>query len=163
MTRAHRRRTYFVAAGLIAAMAVPAPASSARPGPLPTVIGKVLVGHSVDGRRIVTWHLGNPSSRTTAVVLGQMHGDEKAGIAVTRSMILGRPVAGINLWVIQTMNPDGNSADTRQNAHGVDLNRNWPHNWRHLSGRYYSGRHPLSEPETRAMRRFLLRVHPQLM
>lgn len=33
---------------------------------------------------------------------------------------------GIDLWVLDDLNPDGAAADTRQNAHGVDLNRKLP-------------------------------------
>ena len=65
------------------------------------------------------------------------------------------------MWVIASMNPDGYARHTRQNAHGVDLNRNFPTNWARLSGQYYSGPRPLSEPESRAVYRFLKRVHPR--
>ncbi|MDQ3629254.1 MAG: hypothetical protein M3419_10675 [Actinomycetota bacterium] len=62
-----------------------------------------------------------------------------------------------DVWVIPTMNPDGYAADNRNNARGVDLNRNWPTNWEQTST---SGSAPASEPETRAMRAFLKRVQP---
>jgi protein MpaA len=66
---------------------------------------------------------------------------------------------------VPTVNPDGLAAHRRQNAHGVDLNRNWPVGWVHY-GRpwdgYYSGPRPMSEPENRAMRAFILRVRPAL-
>jgi hypothetical protein len=42
----------------------------------------------------------------------------------------------------------------------VDLNRNFPVNWRKQYGRYYSGPAPASEPETRSVMRFLNGVDP---
>jgi murein peptide amidase A len=138
----------------------------ARPGsasaaPIP-VLGKRIIGYSVQHRPLVAYHLGNPAAKTTALLIGQMHGDEHAGVVVAGSLVHGSvSVEGINLWVVPTMNPDGDAAHTRQNAHHVDLNRNWPYRWRHLTGMYYSGTRPLSEPETRAMYRFLLHLRPK--
>ena len=158
--------------GLVASDREPARAT-ARPH---TVIGTKVLGRSVDGRKIIAYHLGNPHAKTRAVVLGQMHGDEHAGVVVARALIHGRPVTGIDLWVIPTMNPDGDAARTRANAHGVDLNRNWPQGWVRTRTRCYTGKHalsraggcnsghrPLSERETRAMYRFLRTIRPTLM
>lgn len=136
--------------------AAPAAAFTATP-----VISKQIIGYSVKHRPIVAYHLGDPSIRRTSVILGQMHGDEHAGVTLVRSILHGRSsVEGLNLWVIPTMNPDGDAAHTRQNAHHVDLNRNWPDHWARLTGYYYSGPKPLSEPETVAMYRFLKSLHP---
>jgi hypothetical protein len=147
------------AAAVVALGASPAAAFAPTP-----VIARKIIGFSVKHRPIVAYHLGNPNARTTAVILGQMHGDEHAGVVLAYSIIRGtRSVEGINLWVIPTMNPDGDAAHRRQNAHGVDLNRNWPRSWRHLTGQYYSGRRALSEPETRAMYDFLRRLRPKYL
>lgn len=151
------KRIWAVAALIAGSLVGSAPPAAAAP-----VLEARVLGYSVQHRAIVAYHLGNPRLRPVSLVIGQMHGDEHAGVRVARSIIrdAGR-LRGINLWVIPTMNPDGDAHRTRKNAHHVDLNRNWPHNWRPLTGQYYSGPHALSEPETRAVRRFLLAVRPR--
>ncbi|HZC28914.1 MAG TPA: M14 family metallopeptidase, partial [Gaiellaceae bacterium] len=67
---------------------------------------------------------------------------------------------GIDLWIVPDLNPDGRAANSRGNAHGVDLNRNFPYRWRPLHGVYESGPHPLSEPEARIAYRLILRIRP---
>src|SRR5579875_3042989 len=151
---------------LCAAAAVAERAEARRPGhevgTATPVLGKKVIGHSVRGRKIIAYHLGDPSAKRPVLILGQMHGDEPAGVTIAKSIIDGaKAVEGIDLWVIPTMNPDGFARGTRQNAHGVDLNRNWPNKWQRLKGEYYSGPRPLSEPETRAMYRFLKKLRPQ--
>jgi predicted deacylase len=126
----------------------------------PTVLGVRRIGTSVQGRAIRAFHLGDPSSHRTAIILGNMHGDEKAGIQVVDALRSGSPISGVDLWVVPTMNPDGVAHDTRVNAHGVDLNRNFGRHWVHLTGANYSGTGPWSEPETRAFRRFANDIHP---
>jgi hypothetical protein len=143
--------------------AVPGVGSAAARGSTPVIRSKLL-GHSVTGRPIVAYQLGNPYSRKKAVILGEMHGDEPAGVTLVRSILhQKRAVSGLDLWVVPTMNPDGYARHTRQNAHGGDLNRTGPHRWRHLTGEYYSGPHALSEPETRAMYAFLKWLRPQYL
>jgi protein MpaA len=69
--------------------------------------------------------------------------------------------AGVQLWLVTEMNPDGTAADTRQNGHGVDLNRNFPYRWQRITVPVYnSGRYPASEPETRAAMRLVRRIRP---
>jgi protein MpaA len=124
----------------------------------------VVVGHSVRGRAIVAYERGDPAAPVTLVV-GVIHGNEPAGLAVIRRLRTMALPAGLHLWLVPTVNPDGLAADTRQNAHGVDLNRNWPVDWKHNGvpwDGYYSGPRPMSEPENRAMRAFILRVKPAL-
>ena len=149
---------------VLLAPTAPTPAVAA-PGiePAKTVIGSRTLGRSVQGRPIRAYRLGEEKAGTRAVVLGSMHGNEKAGMAVVDSLRKGNPVHDIDLWVVPTINPDGVAADDRHNARGVDLNRNFPHQWAPLTGNYYSGPKPLSEPESRAFARFLNQVKPQFV
>ena len=124
----------------------------------------VVVGRSVRGRPIVAYERGDRSAPATLVV-GVIHGTEPAGLAVISRLRHMQLPAGVHLWLVPTVNPDGLATGTRQNAHGVDLNRNWPIAWKHNGvpwDGYYSGPRPLSEPENRAMRAFILRVKPAL-
>lgn len=144
-----------------APVARPTPPAAVAPSPRP--LRRVVLGYSVQHRPIVAYELGDPHARTTAVLIGQMHGDEPAGVAIARALLTGAPVRGIRLWVVPSINPDGSARGTRQNAHHVDLNRNWPVGWARLTGSYDSGPRPLSEPETRAVHRFLSRMRPSLL
>ena len=124
----------------------------------------VVVGRSVRGRPIVAYERGDRSAPATLVV-GVIHGTEPAGLAVISRLRHMQLPPGVHLWLVPTVNPDGLATGTRQNAHGVDLNRNWPTAWKHNGvpwDGYYSGPRPLSEPENRAMRAFILRVKPAL-
>ena len=95
------------------------------------------------------------------LVFGCIHGDETAGIAVADA--LGRQAPpDLDLWVVPDLNPDGVAAGTRQDAHRVDLNRNFPWRWRPLGGAYASGERPLSEREARIAHTLILRLHPHV-
>lgn len=138
--------------------AVPAPAAADRE---PTVVGKRVIGRSVEGRPIVAWRLGERRRGVpTVVLISTMHGNEPATRQILRALVDGQPVRDVDLWVVPTYNPDGLEAGTRKNARGVDLNRNYPYRWADLDGNYESGPRPASEPETRAMMRFLRAVRP---
>ena len=147
-----------VAAGLSlpAAPVVAAPAGDDRPA----VVEARTIGHSVKGRPIRAWRLGEPGKRRI-VLVSTMHGNEPHTRAILESLRDGRAVRGIDLWVIPTYNPDGLVRGTRRNARGVDLNRNFPYDWADLDGNYESGPRPASEPETRAVMAFLKQVDPR--
>jgi hypothetical protein len=155
-----------VAALVLTAPPTPASAATTTATAPPARQAQVsrVIGHSVRGRAIHAYYLGTPGATHVLLLLGQMHGDEHAGprtAAWVRAHVTPRP--GTGLWVVPTMNPDGNARNTRRNARGVDLNRNWPTSgWRHTrrGSLTYGGPRPASEPETRAMIRFLDQVRP---
>lgn len=121
-----------------------------------------MIGHSVKGQPIVTFESGPLDASLKVLVVGATHGDETAGMRIARRLIRGAPIHRVRLFVVPTINPDGVTAGTRGNAHGVDLNRNFPYRWRALTGGEYSGPGPLSEPESRAAYRFIRRIHPDV-
>jgi len=121
---------------------------------------QTLLGRSVDGRPIVAIESGDFDSARHLLVVGCIHGNETAGIAIADRLTRDSPPRELDLWIVPDLNPDGAVARTRGNAHGVDLNRNFPWRWRPLGGSYYSGPHPLSEPESRIAYRLISKLNP---
>lgn len=122
---------------------------------------RLVIGTSVQGRPIVGWTFGSDRARRKVLVVGCIHGDECAGLAIVSALMHTPVPKGVQLWLVPEMNPDGTTADTRQNAHGVDLNRNFPYRWQPIvDPTYYSGPDPASEPETRAAMRLVRRIRP---
>jgi protein MpaA len=148
---------------LIAMIAVAITVLGSIPGSAaPTVDERELLGESFEGRPIHVFHRGDPDD-IRVLVVGCIHGDECAGIRIARRLRIGRPRGFLDLWILPTLNPDGRSAHTRQNARGVDLNRNFPFRWRRgPRDRYYPGRRPASEPETRIAIRLIRRIEPDI-
>jgi murein peptide amidase A len=155
----------------LVAVAAGAVGSRAAAGPPATAATKQeLVGRSVQKRPITAVQIGDPAGSRVALVVGVIHGDERSGLRIVRAIKRAASrhasaLTGTQLWAIATVNPDGLRSHTRKNAHGVDLNRNYPYRWHggvpHSSG-YYPGPRPASEPETRAMMAFIRRIKPDL-
>jgi len=122
-------------------------------------------GRSVHDRPLLVYRRGAPAG-VSVLVIGVIHGDEQAGLAVVdllRTMDLSPKV---DLWLVPTMNPDGQAGGTRQNANGVDLNRNFPIRWsaNQLPGNWeYGGPSAASEPEVQAMVRLGNLIKPQIV
>ena len=156
-----RRLPALLAAALGVALAAPAPAATEQAAPAPRV---ERFGASVQGRPINAVRVGDPAAPRKVLVVGSIHGDEPAGRAIVdllRAAAAAPP--GAELLLVRNLNPDGLQRHTRQNAHGVDLNRNSSQGRRFLGGpgsRYYAGPRPFSEPETRAIRALILRERP---
>jgi N-acetylmuramoyl-L-alanine amidase len=150
-----------VAASLLAL----ATGGDARPAP-PAVPARVVeVGRSAHGRPIRARRIGAVGARINVLAVGSVHGDEPGGKAVMARLRRARPPRGVALWIVDDMNPDGSLARTRQNANGVDLNRNFPYRWRAMGVPFdhsYSGPGPGSEPETQAAMRLAERIRPRV-
>jgi murein peptide amidase A len=127
---------------------------------------RIVIGRSVRGRPIRAVRVGDPESERVALIVGVVHGDERAGLGITeRVRRMGRGVRGAQIWVIDNLNPDGTRMRTRKNARGVDLNRNFPHRWRGgvpPGSGYYPGRRAASEPETRAAMALIRKIRPDV-
>jgi murein peptide amidase A len=125
----------------------------------------LLLGRSEDGRAIRAVRVGPAGAAVRIVVVGCIHGNETAGMAITRQLRQLRPPANTALYLIDTLNPDGVARGTRQDARGVDLNRNFPGTWQplgHPGSVHYGGPRAASERETRIAVHLLQAVRPQV-
>lgn len=134
--------------------------------PIGPIAGEqVLFGRSVNGEPLVYVRRGDPQG-ARILVIGSIHGDEDDGIPIVDHLLDLEVPEGLELWLVRSMNPDGNIAQTRQNANGVDLNRNFPENWaplEELGDWQYSGPSAASEPETQAMVSLGEEIRPHLV
>jgi protein MpaA len=125
----------------------------------------IAIGMSVEGRPITATRRGDPEGRRV-LVFGVIHGDEQAGLQVV-SVLEELPVPdGIDLYLVDSMNPDGVANNTRGNANGVDLNRNFPYNWGPIGppgDGQYAGPAAASEPEAQAVVELIGALRPDLV
>jgi protein MpaA len=151
-------RSSVVLAGVLAITVLGSISASAAP----TVDERELLGESYEGRPIRVFHRGDPDE-IRVLVVGCIHGDECAAVRIANRLRNGLPRSFLDLWILPSLNPDGRAAHTRQNARDVDLNRNFPYRWRPgPRGRYYPGRRPASERETRIAMRLIERIEPDI-
>ncbi len=111
------------------------------------------VGTSVQGRDITLIRRGTAGG-TRVLLIGAIHGNEDAGVAIIDHLRTAPIPDGVELWMVPSINPDGQAMRIRHNANGVDLNRNFPHKWDWLAepGNWqYGGAGPASEPEVQTM------------
>lgn len=114
------------------------------------------------------------------LLIGGFHGDEYSSVSIVFKWlrILDKYHTGLFHWhIIPLLNPDGllQPHSTRMNAHGVDLNRNFPmpgwqeatrDYWLHTTNkslRHYPGPAPLSEPESWWLVNEIKTFHPDVI
>ncbi len=129
---------------------------------------KKTIGTSVNGSEIIAqsnFDLSIKPQKSFTLIIGGMHGNERAPVPMLENFIsqymetskITNPVS-----VITILNPDGYKTNTRFNAKGIDLNRNFPYNWSKESEEP-SGPSPLSEPESLALYKFILKYCPAII
>jgi protein MpaA len=125
----------------------------------------IVYGRSVEGRPLNAVVIGSGDNIT--LILGGIHGNELSSPGVVerlRGYLESHPalLAGNTVALVAHVNPDGDAAHTRANAHGVDLNRNFPTGWlpRRVGIALSPGRSPLSEPEGSALVKLVAQLKP---
>lgn len=147
------------------------------PTPLPPEGEAFSIGQSVEGKSLDVYRFG--SGPTVRVIIGAIHGGYEGNTATLVFLLrddlkngLFKVPDDVTLYLLPVFNPDGfydflDRPEGRANAHGVDLNRNWDSYWAAdwnrrgcFSYTYLTaGSAPFSEPETQALRDFLLDNH----
>ena len=113
-----------------------------------------VIGLTEMGRPMKLVHLGPVQSPLKVLITAGQHGDEAGGMEAVRGLLHaqgvfgGRTLPPIHIGVIAEANPDGSSGGRRENAKGLDLNRD------HLE---------LRAAETRAIHAFVRAWRPQVV
>ena len=121
-------------------------------------------GDSVLGAPLL-WFPAPAADSDSGLILAGTHGDENAAVATLSAAMRTLPDRLRRHHVVLAVNPDGCQLGLRANAHGVDLNRNFPAaNWQSGETVYRwnsaaeardvllsTGDLPGSEPETQAL------------
>jgi len=165
MTARPSRRTTVALLTTAAVALATGPVSAPASAVVEPVTTREVVGTSVEGRPISVVRRTTEGATRRVLVIGSIHGDERAGMRVVRELVRReRLPADLDLWLATSVNPDGTADDRRTNANGVDLNRNFPYRWgTSPRGATWSGPGPLSEPESVALRRLVRRIDPALV
>jgi protein MpaA len=136
-------------------------------------------GRSVRGAELRV-HL---PARPRHLLVAGMHGEEPETVQLARGVLERVDADAATCAIVLCANPDGITDGTRQNARGVDLNRNFPATtWRAGTTPSYpagidpaqrvsanrtnissTGATPLSEPESTALAALIERLGPSLV
>jgi len=128
----------------------------------------VEIGNSVEGRPIVAHTFGTGNDHV--VFMSGLHGGDAPNTSALGAELIEYFTANesavpesLQVTVIPTLNPDGLAGDSRFNANGVDLNRNFGCEWAATSmwrdQEVSGGSAPYSEPEAAAVRNYLEEIN----
>lgn len=108
----------------------------------PDICRRQNLGQTVQGRTMwalcISDNVGIEEDEPEFRYVSTMHGDEVVGVELCLMLIdeltsqygvdpyITALVDEIEIWIVPCMNPDGHVANTRENANGVNLNRNFP-------------------------------------
>lgn len=118
-----------------------------------------VIGTTEATRPIEMWSSGAVGrERRRVLVISGIHGNERVTRPIAVRIGESRFPDDLSVWIVPSANPDGWAAETRRNARGIDLNRNFPWRWSPKDG----GPAPGSAPETRALMGAIRSVDPDL-
>ncbi|MEM1446223.1 MAG: DUF2817 domain-containing protein [Planctomycetota bacterium] len=112
-----------------------------------------IYGRSVEGRALTSFAYGQGGP--LVLIIAGIHGSEPAGVRLAQRLRLhveNDPslLGNVRLVLIENANPDGLDQQQRFNAHGIDLNRNFPAaNHNPVRDKHVPS--PLCEPESHAL------------
>ncbi len=121
--------------------------------------GGWIYGWSVQDRPLIVEQYGEVGP--VMLVFAGIHGNERSAVTFGEELrvdLLGGLAsrAGVRIAFVGAANPDGVALETRHNANDVDLNRNFPtDNFAEMGGSF-----PLSQPESRRLKRLIDEVDP---
>ena len=132
----------------------------------PDIVKLDTIGYSVQGRLILAAKVSdNPNIKEDEAevrIVGCHHGNEWPSAEIPLYLLayltekygndtyITNLVNNREIWILPMLNPDGHEAQTRYNANGKDLNRNYGYMWTGGGGDTI----PYGQPETDAMYRW---------
>ncbi len=99
-------------------------------------------------------------------MFGAIHGDEPVSATLCERFLASlTTTTTVPLAIVPVVNPDGLLRRQKDNAAGVDLNRNFPaRSWQvGTPGGYDPGPRPLSEPESQLLEELVRRRRPRVI
>ena len=127
-------------------------------------ISRAIAGKSIQNQKIEYLKIG--TGKNTIFYLSTIHGDESQGTPIALKLaehLQNNPqlLANKKVIILPTANPDGVILKQRFNAHGIDLNRNFPAKNRENNEKY--GFKALSEPESKIIYKIIKKYKPQII